>query len=206
MRAPTTDEHAQRPTHRALRRALRVIRVSMLVISVPLLIYLWPSSLGGRSTIVFVSGESMLPTISTDDLVVARSADSYAIGDVVVVEIPEGEPGAGERIIHRLVGGSSTAGWFTQGDNRDYPDQWMLSDADIVGRAAVIAPFGDETRLLFTLMLWPVTWSVVCAIGVFRLAWRRLGTDHRAPSPSVVSGRTPAAACTAPRARRLRRR
>lgn len=206
MRAPTTDEHAPHSMRRVLRPAMRVIRVSMLVISVPLLIYLWPSSLGGRSTIVFVSGESMLPTISTDDLVVARSADSYAIGDVVVVEIPEGEPGAGERIIHRLVGGSSTAGWFTQGDNRDYPDQWMLSDADIVGRAAVIAPFGDETRLLFTLMLWPVTWSMVCAIGVFRLAWHRLGTGDRAVSADDVSGRTPAAACTAPRARRLRRR
>lgn len=206
MRAPTSTEQMPRPPRRALRSVLRVFRVAALVVAVPLLVYLWPASLGGRSTIVFVSGESMLPTISTDDVVVARSADSYSIGDVVVVEIPEGEPGAGERIIHRLIGGSSTTGWFTQGDNREYPDQWMLSDADIVGRAAVIAPFGDETRLLFTVMLWPVTWSVVCAVGVFRLAWRRLGAARGEPTPGVVSGRTPAAAYTEPRARRPRRR
>lgn len=185
MRAPTDRERRSAAWGRALRAAVRVVRTTVLVIAVPLVVYLWPSSLGGRSTIVFVSGESMLPTISTDDVVVARSADDYAIGDVVVIEIPEGEPGAGERIIHRLVGGSSTTGWFTQGDNRDYPDQWMLTRQDIVGRARVIAPFGDEARLLFRMMLWPVVWGVAAAVGVFRLAWRRLGA---AAGASTING------------------
>lgn len=175
MRAPTDRERRVGVIRRALRATLRVVRTIALVVAVPLIVYLWPSSLGGWSTIVFVSGESMLPTISTDDVVVARSTDDYAIGDVVVLEIPDGEPGGGERIIHRLIGGSSTTGWFTQGDNRDYPDQWMLTDADIVGRARVIAPLGDEARVLFSLMLWPVTWAGAAAVAVFRLAWRRLG-------------------------------
>lgn len=197
MRAPTAEEHPGTRVRRVLRAVLRVIRIASLVLLVPLLVYLWPVSLGGKATIVFVSGESMLPTISTDDVVVARAADSYAIGDVVVVEIPEGEPGAGERIIHRLVGGSSTTGWFTQGDNRQYPDQWMLSDGDIVGRAQVIAPLGDETRLLFTMMLWPVTWGAVCAVGVFRVAWRRLGDDERGDTSGDEPPHTlPATGCT----------
>jgi len=93
-----------------------------------------PQNLGGPAAYVLVSGESMEPTYETGDFVVAREADSYEIGDVIVYRVPEGNAGAGRLIVHRVIDGDLESGFTTQGDNRDTPDQWRPTEKDVVGK------------------------------------------------------------------------
>lgn len=103
-------------------------------------VLLGPSAIGGPATYVFVSGTSMEPTLQTGDLVVVRSAEAYASGDIIAFLVPEGNPAAGGFVIHRIVGGSSTEGFTTQGDNRLDIDSWRAMSGDIVGEAWIVLP------------------------------------------------------------------
>jgi signal peptidase I len=92
-----------------------------------------PTSIGGPASYVWVSGDSMEPTLRSGDFVVLRLADSYRTGDVVAFRIPDGEAGAGTFVIHRIVGGSESTGFITQGDNKASPDRWRPMPHDVVG-------------------------------------------------------------------------
>lgn len=75
----------------------------------------------------------MEPSLGSGDLVVLRDRQSYGVGDVVTYRVPEGTPGAGQLVIHRVTGGSASGGFVTQGDNRDEADEWMPTADDIAG-------------------------------------------------------------------------
>jgi signal peptidase I len=103
-------------------------------------VVLRPTALGGPASYIFVSGESMEPTLETGDLVVLQHADDYAVGDVIAFEIPEGSPGAGALVIHRIIGGSADAGFVMQGDNKRAPDEWQPTEDLVAGRLWVHIP------------------------------------------------------------------
>lgn len=93
-----------------------------------------PTALGGPASYIFVSGVSMQPTLETGDLVILQESDAYANGDVVAFEIPEGAPGAGSLVIHRIIGGSGDDGFVMKGDNKAAPDDWRPTTDQIHGR------------------------------------------------------------------------
>lgn len=100
-----------------------------------------PVALGGPATYVVVTGQSMEPTFHDGDLIVLRAADSYDVGEVVTFPVPEGTPGSGALIIHRITGGSEAA--FTiQGDNNPHADEWTPGEADILGAEWFLIPQG----------------------------------------------------------------
>jgi signal peptidase len=99
-----------------------------------------PTSLGGPASYLFVSGASMLPTLESGDLVVLHAADGYEVGDVIAFRVPEGQPGAGALVIHRIVGGSATDGFVMRGDNKDVVDEWRPRLGDVAGRLTVRLP------------------------------------------------------------------
>jgi Signal peptidase, peptidase S26 len=82
---------------------------------------LWPSTLGGRMGLVMVAGHSMEPTYQLGDAVIAWR-QPVEIGDIILYRIPEGDPGEGKTVIHRVIGGDGN-GWTTQGDNNPHPDE-----------------------------------------------------------------------------------
>jgi signal peptidase I len=96
--------------------------------------------LDGPARYVIVSGHSMEPTLSTGDLAFVVRHDSYRRGDVVAYHVPDGEPGAGAVVIHRVVGGSGRTGYVTQGDNRDGRDIWRPKSDDVIGTMAFQIP------------------------------------------------------------------
>jgi signal peptidase len=98
------------------------------------LVFLRPVWLGGPAGYAVVSGRSMQPTLHVGDLVLTHKQGAYAAGDVVVFRVPEGEPGAGGKVIHRIVGGSADEGFVVQGDNKNAPDIWHPTKHDIVGK------------------------------------------------------------------------
>jgi signal peptidase len=139
-----------------------VARVASWILLVALataaLVLVVPILRGEPSRLLIVSGHSMDPTFHTGDLVVAWPDDDYEVGDVAPYRVPEGEPGAGGLVIHRIIGGDGTAGFVMQGDNNPTPDIWMPRDEDIVGRQVLVVPRVGE------LMAWVRQPAVLAAL------------------------------------------
>lgn len=95
---------------------------------------------GEPSRIVVVSGHSMDPTFHTGDLVLAWPADDYRVGDVAPYRVPNGQPGEGGLVIHRIVGGNGVDGYVMQGDGNPAPDVWMPRAGDVIGRKVLLIP------------------------------------------------------------------
>lgn len=137
--AAPIERTSRRPGARA--RLLRAASLSLtLVVAGTWFLLLRPVVFGGPASFVIVSGESMLPTLASGDLVAAFHKDSYAVGDVIVYRVPRGEPGAGTRIVHRVVRAPSSGGYVVQGDNRDGVDPWRPTDADVLGKMQLGIP------------------------------------------------------------------
>jgi len=97
-----------------------------LLVTVTLLVGFAPTTVGGATSYVIVSGSSMEPTLVDGDLVVVRRGD-YQVGDIVAFESGNG------LVIHRIVGGSAEDGFVMQGDNKEAPDTWTPTPDDIMG-------------------------------------------------------------------------
>jgi signal peptidase len=132
---------------------------------------LWPTSLGGCTTLTIVSGRSMEPTYVTGDLVVARCGQPV-VGDVVVYE----PPGlGGGRIIHRLIGGDGASGWQVQGDNNTWVDPYTPTNADVLGIARVHVP---KLGMFATVLATPYVWVSLIVIALAVLVWPRDDEDE----------------------------
>ncbi len=126
--------------------------------------FLWPTSLGGCTTLTIVSGESMEPTYYTGDLVVSRCGE-YQVGDIVVYNPPD--VGAA-RIIHRIIDGNATDGWVIQGDNNDFLDPWEPTDDRILGKSVLHLP---KVGLLGTVLVSPITWVSLLLVAAALVIW-----------------------------------
>ncbi len=126
--------------------------------------YLWPTQLGGDTSIVVVSGESMEPTYFGGDLVIARKMEP-SIGDVIVYA-PEALDGS--QIVHRIIGGSAEDGWQMQGDNNDFVDPFTPQGDEVKGVVLVQYPnFGRVTVLLLN----PMVWAFVLLAAMVLMLW-----------------------------------
>jgi signal peptidase I len=130
----------------AVQQGLRAARWMLLIGTLGLLAMFWPQSLGGQVAYVRVDGHSMDPALHLGDLAIVRHQSSYRVGDAVAYRIPKGEFGAGAMVIHRLIGGNGTTGYVTKGDNKNLPDEWHPTTADIAGRVRYDIP-GAGTKL-----------------------------------------------------------
>lgn len=129
-----------------------------------LLWFCLPQTLGGRAGWVLVSGTSMLPHLHTGDLVLVERRSKYHLGDVIAYRIPQATVGAGNIVIHRIVGGSGKTGWKMQGDNRTAPDLWHPKKRDIVGAEELRIPHAwFALRFLHT----PLFLGLLAGIGAF---------------------------------------
>lgn len=123
-----------------------------------------PQTLAGPASYVVVAGHSMNPALRSGDLVIARERDTYATGDVVIYPIPDGQGGAGVRVIHRIVGGTAGAGYVTQGDNRDTADVWRPTPGQIDGKQWLRIPSAGHPLALLNSPILP---AIAGAIATF---------------------------------------
>ena len=145
---------------RLLRRAGDVVWVLAAVV---LGVLLWPTSLGGCTTLTIVSGESMEPNYHTGDLVVSRCGE-VEVGDVIVYSPPDV---GGARVIHRLIGGAAD-GWVMQGDNNDFIDPWEPSGDQVLGSAVLHLP---GVGRFASILLSPLTWASLLLIALALVVW-----------------------------------
>lgn len=125
---------------------------------------LWPSTLGGCTTLTIVSGHSMNPTYATGDLVVARCGEPQ-VDDVIVYQ-PATENGG--RVIHRIIGGDGETGWRMQGDNNDFTDPWLPVADEVLGVARLHLP---GVGVAASILLQPMTWASLLVIAGAILLW-----------------------------------
>lgn len=91
---------------------------------------------------VILSG-SMEPTLSVNDLVVIKSADEYAVDDIIVYQ------SGNDLVIHRIIAMSEET-LITQGDANNTPDE-PVSISAVKGRMVASVPYvGALVRLLQT--------------------------------------------------------
>jgi len=126
----------------------------------------WPASLGGAFGVVAIAGRSMEPTYELGDVVITWR-QSVESGDVVLYRVPEGSAGAGNPVIHRVIGGDRN-GWITQGDNVGRPDPWRPTESNVLGVARFRAPI--DGRVIGLLRSW---WMVALtgSLAVALLLW-----------------------------------
>ena len=98
----TLNEQRVRLSRLSRRTAQRIAGFAVLAAIVACALLVWPGFLHGGTAYVIVSGNSMDPTLHGGDLVLTVRHSSYDVGDVVAYRIPEGQPGAGVLVIHRI--------------------------------------------------------------------------------------------------------
>lgn len=126
-----------------------------------------PQGLGGRASFVGVNGVSMTPTMRYGDLALVERKPSYHMGDIIAYRIPAGQPGAGQNIIHRIVGGNGTTGFTTKGDHNSYTDAfWHPTTNQVIGRVWFHLP--GAMRWMVDLHT-PIVFALVVGFGSFAL-------------------------------------
>lgn len=126
--------------------------------------YLWPTTLGGKTALVVVSGQSMEPLYFDGDLVIARDIEP-GVGDIIVYA-PAGY--GGSQIVHRITGGDGETGWTVQGDNNDFLDPFTPTNDEVVGVVMVHYP---NLGRLTALMLNPMVWASILIVAIALLIW-----------------------------------
>ena len=166
-----------------------VFAVAFSVIAIGWFTTLRPERLGGPATFVMVQGTSMNPTYHTGDLVIVHRQAHYQVGDVIAYQIPKGQVGAGLTVIHRIVGGSPTTGFTTQGDSNPTPDDWHPTFADIQGSPWLLVPKGGN---VLAFLHAPIPLAALSAAGV--VAW----IVYQEEAPSLRGRRRHRVAVVAP--------
>ena len=100
-----------------------------------------PTTLGGPTTYIIVSGKSMVPTMQDGDLAVTRAKSEYRVGDIVAFHAEGGV------VMHRIIGGTEETGFITRGDGNTWNDPWTIASQDIVGRRWFYIPGGGKFLL-----------------------------------------------------------
>ena len=157
------------------RRALRALPSVLFYVAAAVVAwFIWPTSLGGCTTLTLVSGHSMEPTYVTGDIVVARCGEPQ-VGDVIVYAPDEVEGNA--RIIHRIVG-ESEGGWVMQGDNNEFLDPFEPSGDEVLGVARVHIP---KVGLVVRTFSNAWVWIAIIALALALLVWPSRDDDEDEP-------------------------
>ncbi|MCH8983608.1 MAG: signal peptidase I [Acidobacteria bacterium] len=178
VRADLPGRHVDTSSRAAqLTRRLNAAAFFQTMLVVCLILIIWPSTFGGRFGIVMVAGSSMEPTYMLGDAVVIWK-QPVEVGDTIVYRVPEGDFGAGNPVIHRVVGGNGS-GWITQGDGKASPDTWTPSNRDVLGVARFHIPLGGRALAVMGSWLFTATLGGIAA-GLLLWPDSENAPDHRA--------------------------
>ncbi len=135
-------------------------------------ILIWPAALGGSTSYVVVTGESMEPTLYAGDLVVLRKG-TYEVGDVVAYEPFED---SGAQVIHRILEFKDDGAIILQGDNNDFIDPFEPTVEAVNGKMVWSVPkVGRVTVWLGQ----PLVWGSLLVIAAALLLYQGSGSNEK---------------------------
>ncbi len=136
-----------------------IVRTAFALVVLAVVGLVWPARLGGSSTFVMVHGNSMAPAYRDGDLVIARTQDRYAPGDVVLLRVRAVAPSpTNPLVVHRIRDIDSDGNLVTQGDNRSTADNFNATVDDVFGVTTQRIPHVGN------LIWWMSRWWVLAAI------------------------------------------
>ena len=101
------------------------LKIISLVIIIPLVIFLWPSAVGGKTDFFIVQGQSMLPTILPGSFIITQADPTYEVDDIVAFNFSQ--EGVSQRVVHRIIEyDPEDQDFIMQGDNNPKPDLLSL--------------------------------------------------------------------------------
>jgi len=137
------------------------MKIIIAAVFIPLAIYLWPTSLGGDTQILLVSGQSMYPTIQDGSFVITKESLPYEIGDIVAYYSKE----ARVNVIHRIIDVESNGAFVIKGDNNANTDPGSYTTDDIFGEVVFATPFiGQGLEMLRNPIILLISAIVLIAI------------------------------------------
>lgn len=175
----------RRTTHR--QRSARLVGTSLMIaVALGWMFFFRPQTLGGSAAFVGVDGVSMTPTMNSGDLAVVERKVSYHVGDIIAYRIPAGRPGAGDNVIHRIVGGNGTTGFITKGDHNPRSDYfWHPTQSDVIGRVWFHIPDGATW---LTKLRHPLPLGLLVTVVTFALVAWPSGRKRRADDSASSAG------------------
>ncbi|MDH3677510.1 MAG: signal peptidase I [Nitrosopumilus sp.] len=123
-------------------------KLIILLVVVPLVIFLWPSSVGGKTDFFIVQGKSMLPTILPGSFIITQQESSYAVDDVVAYKYDQ--ESTKQIVVHRIIEyNAEDRDFILQGDNNPKRDAGTYTNEEIIGEVKAVVPFvGDALSLM----------------------------------------------------------
>jgi len=150
---------------------------------IPVIIYLWPSALGGNTQFLLVQGQSMLPTIEPGSFVVIKEQESYEVGDIVSYSTEKNSPFQGRNVVHRIIE-ERPEGFIFKGDNNPKKDPELVSRDHIMGEVVFFTPFAGYLLLI---MRNPLI-MIVLAVATFMM---QFGRKKKKPIPELEIEKKP---------------
>jgi len=120
------------------------LKLIFAIASLPAFLYLWPASLGGDTEFISVNGISMLPTIQSGSLAIAKKSPTYDVGDIAIYQSDI----LNKTVIHRIIELQDN-GFVFQGDNNPIKDPGIITQDKMRGKVIFIAPFVGFIPQLF---------------------------------------------------------
>src|SRR4051794_19790837 len=141
-----------------------LVTLSALVAAGCALLLVGPKSLGGPTSILAVSGNSMEPRINAGDLIVVRAGGPYRVGQIVAYHnIP-----ASATFLHRIVAMRGT-GFAMKGDHNGWIDPGTAQPDQVVGRLWIRIPGAGSA---FKWVANPLHGALLAAAAAFLIGWR----------------------------------
>jgi len=134
---------------------------------IPVIIFLWPTVLGGDAEFLLVQGTSMLPTIEPGSFVITKQKESYEVDDVVSYSTSITGPFGGRNIVHRIIE-KTDEGFIIKGDNNKRPDPGIVSPDVIRGEVVLFTPFLGYVLLIMRNPLVMGVFAIVMLLFQFR--------------------------------------
>nr|WP_308129026.1 signal peptidase I [Actinoplanes polyasparticus] len=138
MRLDLVESHASfvtTATRGLIQRSVR--HLALAVILGVAAVSAW-AALSGQVSYVVTYGVSMNPVYFKGDLVFIARDGSYRVGDIAAYV----DRASGQRVLHRIIGGSGSAGFVLKGDNNESVDLASPTAQQILGKAVLHVPNG----------------------------------------------------------------
>ena len=159
------------------------IKIIIGIAMIPVIIYLWPSALGGNTEFLLVQGQSMLPNIEPGSFVIIKSKPTYNVGDVVSYSTEKYSDFGGRTIVHRIIK-ETPEGFTIKGDNNKKADPGIIPPSAIRGEVIAHTPF---LGYVLVLLRNPLVMAVL-AVG---LMMAQMKTKKKKKEPQLAVEKKP---------------